>query len=186
MTAFTFPALTSEELKELKEYAEKHGKNWKEKLQEAWANGLPVKGFPSLYPLRNTHGSMWLTDYDKAPKAAPFFSKGERVVARKLIRAIRTRGFKIRHSDGWEDTECGDKKEAEIMALLSQTGQDNLVVLDADNNRVGCFILIGQGPEADGEELISDYSWRGQEEGCANEVTMNQIWNEVVNSKIFV
>ncbi|KXV69031.1 hypothetical protein AD951_08295 [Acetobacter malorum] len=116
-------------------------------------------------------------------KAAPYFNDAERGVARKLIRAIRKRGYTIRHSDGEDLTDCAKMTEGEIMALLSHTEQDSLSVHDAQGSRIGGFALIGQGPQADGEELIADYSWRGAEEGSPNEVVMTTIWNEVVNLK---
>lgn len=175
----TFRDLTPDELDELKRYAEKNKRTWKRTLQDAWGRGLPVPGFPLLYGLRNSHGPEWLVSFSLTP-AAPYYSEGERKTARKLVRTIRGRGYVIRHSDGEDVTDCAELTEAEIMALLSQTGQDILSVYK-DGQRIGSFVLIGQGPDAEGDELVADYSWRAKDgQGDANEAAMNEMWKEVI------
>lgn len=118
-----------------------------------------------------------------SPKAAPYFSADERKAARRLVRAIRQSKYVIRHSDGEDVTDCADKTEAEIMELLSQTGVDHLTVLEPIQaetpcyRRVGTFMLIGQGPEGSGDELVSDYSWSQKDEaGSKNEAEMERLW----------
>lgn len=56
------------ELAELKAFADQEGRRWKDVLNyEYWFRGLPVRGFPSLYGLRNSHGPTWL-DRFRFPK----------------------------------------------------------------------------------------------------------------------
>lgn len=179
----TYQPLSAAELDELKRFAAQKGRTkWKDALElEYWMRGLPVPGFPLLYGLRNTHGPSWLSNLDLSP-AAPYFSDAERKVARKLVRAIRQRGYTIRHSDGEDVTDCAKSTEAEIMALLSQTGQDGLSVIRQDGKRVGSFVLIGQGPDGEGDELVADYSWNNDPEtGAGNEAVMEEIWKSVIS-----
>lgn len=60
--------LTNEELAELTAFAKSEGRKWKHTLMyEYWMRGLPVRGFPLIYGLRNTHGPTWLDSF-KLPK----------------------------------------------------------------------------------------------------------------------
>lgn len=53
--------LTGDELAELQAFAKLEGRNWKAILQrESWWRGIPMRGFPLLYGLRNSHGPEWL------------------------------------------------------------------------------------------------------------------------------
>ena len=59
---------TSDEVKALELYAERHGDNWKEDLAIDWfhgrdANALPDPYGPALRCVRNRGGERWLASY---------------------------------------------------------------------------------------------------------------------------
>lgn len=64
-----YPALTEQELSELRDFAAVEGRRWKSILEaESWWRGLPCKDkhgreYPELYGLRNTHGGAWLAKF---------------------------------------------------------------------------------------------------------------------------
>lgn len=59
------PALTVDECIELRAFAAERGRKWKAELQaESWWRGIPMRGYPTLYGLRNSHGPEWLEAFD--------------------------------------------------------------------------------------------------------------------------
>jgi alkanesulfonate monooxygenase SsuD/methylene tetrahydromethanopterin reductase-like flavin-dependent oxidoreductase (luciferase family) len=50
-----------EQVSALRDYAAEHGPGWKEKLRKDWANPT---SHPLLYPLRNSHGPIWLAGFE--------------------------------------------------------------------------------------------------------------------------
>lgn len=56
--------ITDEQMAELRAFAAQEGHKWKDVMAyEYWWKGLPVRGFPTLYGLRNTHGNSWLVGF---------------------------------------------------------------------------------------------------------------------------
>jgi hypothetical protein len=56
-----YPKISAEELAQLQAFAAQEGRKWKQVLMyDYWYRGLPVRGFPLLYGLRNSHGPSWL------------------------------------------------------------------------------------------------------------------------------
>jgi hypothetical protein len=55
--------LNHETLNALKQFAQKHGRNWKSVLREAWMYDGPWSGTGCLRRLRNTHGPSWLAKF---------------------------------------------------------------------------------------------------------------------------
>ena len=92
--------------------------------------------------------------------------EGERSVARKLIRGLRTRGFTVWVWDG-EEWEKGQSEEAHMDAIFG-VDESRVTAFDADGKRVGSFYLVrGNAPD----ELIADYT---DNELC------EEIWKETV------
>ncbi len=56
-----YPPLMREQVSALRDYAAEHGPGWKEKLRKDWANPT---SHPLLYPLRNSHGPIWLAGFE--------------------------------------------------------------------------------------------------------------------------
>lgn len=66
-----YPPLTADELAQLQAFAKQEGRKWKESLMyEYWYRGLPVRSFPLLYGLRNSHGPTWLDGLRLAKREA--------------------------------------------------------------------------------------------------------------------
>lgn len=88
-------------------------------------------------------------------------TKGERRVARKLVRAILERGGVISVNDGEEWTVKQSGHEPTILAALCTTGQDTLRWRehrpDGKHLPVAAFLLIWGNAE-DGSELIADHA----------------------------
>lgn len=64
LPAMTFPNVPDVALQELRAYAAQEGRNWKDRLErDSWWRGLPVRDFPHLYGLRNSHGGAWLAAF---------------------------------------------------------------------------------------------------------------------------
>ena len=56
-----YPELSQDQRRELLKFSSERGRKWKAELEaESWWRGIPMRGFPLLYGLRNTHGSQWL------------------------------------------------------------------------------------------------------------------------------
>lgn len=90
--------------------------------------------------------------------------KTEKAIARKLIRAIRSRGYVIGVTDGEEYFKC--KTEREAMEVVFSVDESWLLVRGEGGERVGWFLLIG----GNGEEFISDYAANEVCEGIVTEV----------------
>lgn len=63
------PELTAEQLSALRQWADKHGRNWKQSLRDAWMNGMydGFEGSNCLQQIRNTFGPSWLVTF-RLPK----------------------------------------------------------------------------------------------------------------------
>ncbi len=57
------PRLTTEQHEALQAYAAKHGRRWKNILNNAWMGGPPYDDGGILRGLRNSHGPSWLVSY---------------------------------------------------------------------------------------------------------------------------
>lgn len=69
MSKSEYRDLSPDELNQLTAFAALEGRKWKSVMMyEYWYRGLPVRDFPLLYGLRNTHGPTWL-DRFKLPKS---------------------------------------------------------------------------------------------------------------------
>lgn len=56
-----YPPLMRAQVSALRDYAQAHGKTWKEQLRTEWLNAT---AHPLLQHLRNTHGLMWLKQFE--------------------------------------------------------------------------------------------------------------------------
>jgi len=98
-----------------------------------------------------------------------YATRGEAKVARRLVRAMLAAGWAVSVNDGEEWTVRRSRSEAEILAALCSTGEDAIRGYDAEGQSVGTFWLIW-GNEADGSELISDYTSNAALEAIINQV----------------
>lgn len=101
--------------------------------------------------------------------AMKYAKPGERTVARKLVRTLLGKGLSISVYDSEEWTVKQSTNEAAILYALATTDEDQLLVRDAEGDKVGWFYLIW-GNDPDGSELIADHS---DNELC------NEIYDEV-------
>jgi len=97
-----------------------------------------------------------------------FATKGEAVVAKRLIRIILERGYMVSINDGEEWTVELSTDRKEILPALATTGED-IIRLYKDGERAGFFLLI-YGNAEDGSELIADH---------ADNAACLSIWSEV-------
>ena len=82
---------------------------------------------------------------------------GERRVARALVRLLLEADCVISVDDGGEFTVKRSRSLRQITDALATTGEDTLVVRDADGKRRGVILLVW-GNDETGEELIADYT----------------------------
>lgn len=85
-----------------------------------------------------------------------YATEGEARVAHRLVDELLDRGYSVAVHDGCEVALPRSRDSAEIVGALCTTGEDNLIVFDADNHRLGTFQLI-YGNAHDGSELIADW-----------------------------
>ena len=85
-----------------------------------------------------------------------FATKGEAVVAKRLIRIILERGYMVSINDGEEWTVELSTDRKEILPAHATTGED-IIRLYKDGERAGFFLLI-YGNAEDGSELIADHA----------------------------
>jgi hypothetical protein len=85
-----------------------------------------------------------------------FATKGEAVVAKRLIRIILERGYMVSINDGEEWTVELSTDRKEILPALATTGED-ILRLYKDGERAGSIWLV-YGNAEDGSELIADHS----------------------------
>jgi len=97
-----------------------------------------------------------------------FATKGEAVVAKRLVRIALDRGFVISVHDGEEWTVEQSRDRNEILPALATTGED-IIRLYKDGERAGFFLLV-YGNAEDGSELIADH---------ADNAACLSIWSEV-------
>ena len=97
-----------------------------------------------------------------------FATKGEAVVAKRLIRIILERGYMVSINDGEEWTVELSTDRKEILPALATTGED-IIRLYKDGERVGSLWLV-YGNAEDGSELIADH---------ADNAACLSIWSEV-------
>lgn len=57
MPARIYRELTTDEVRALQAYAQKHGRTWKQALRDEW---YVASSIGPLHALRNTHGPSWL------------------------------------------------------------------------------------------------------------------------------
>ena len=81
---------------------------------------------------------------------------GERRVVTRLLAAAFSRGYTISVNDGEEWTVKNSSSSDEITAALATTGGDTLLIR-SDEGIIGRIYLVW-GNEADGSELIADYT----------------------------
>lgn len=82
----------------------------------------------------------------------------EAVVVRRLVRTALAKGWSISVNDGEEWTVKRSTKRMEILSALATTGGDTLLFRDAEGTNLGRVLLIYQGGQSEGEEVICDYS----------------------------
>lgn len=101
--------------------------------------------------------------------AMEYAKPGERTVARKLVRTLLGKGLSISVYDSEEWTVKQSTNEAEILNALATTDEDQLLVRDAEGDKVGWFYLVW-GNDPSGEELIADHTDNDLCNWAANEV----------------
>ena len=82
---------------------------------------------------------------------------GERRVARALVRLLLDADCTISVDDGGEFTVKRSRSLRQITEALATTGEDTLLVRDAEGKRKGVILLVW-GNDETGEELIADYT----------------------------
>lgn len=101
--------------------------------------------------------------------AMEYAKPGERTVARKLVRTLLGKGLSISVYDSEEWTVKQSTNGAEILNALATTDEDQLLVRDAEGDKVGWFYLVW-GNDPSGEELIADHTDNDLCNWAANEV----------------
>lgn len=82
--------------------------------------------------------------------------KGEQAVARRLVKSALKMGYRVSVHDG-EDWSPPSDEFFVIWDDLGEMDEDNIILFDANDTRVGWIMLVW-GNEPDGSELISDHS----------------------------
>jgi hypothetical protein len=82
--------------------------------------------------------------------------KGEQAVARRLVKTALKMGYRVSVHDG---VKWSPKFTTYGMAWswLGEMDEDNIILFDANDNRVGWIFLVW-GNEPDGSELIADHT----------------------------
>ena len=75
-------------------------------------------------------------------------------IIRTLINRALSRGYSISVYDGEEFTVKRSRDAAEVFAALDTTGQDALVLRDADGRKVGTVSLVYNGDDT----VIADHT----------------------------
>ena len=81
---------------------------------------------------------------------------GERRAVTRLLAAVLSRDYTVSVNDGEEWTVKNSSSSDEICAALATTGGDTLLIR-SDEGIIGRIYLVW-GNEADGSELIADYT----------------------------
>lgn len=79
----------------------------------------------------------------------------ERSVAKSLIEAGLRRGYTVSVQDGEEWVVRRSSSASDCLKALFTTGEDRIMFRDADEERVGTFLLIGGNAP---DELIADHT----------------------------
>ena len=90
-------------------------------------------------------------------KTMEYASAGEQTYARKLVRNLLSRGFRVQVKDEEETLLRASRKEQDILAELAHSALNYLRAFDDAGDHVGTFLLVW-GNEEDGSCLIADHS----------------------------
>lgn len=97
-----------------------------------------------------------------------YASAAEAATARKLVDVILARGYAISVSDGAEWTVKRSTDKDVIIEALATTGEDCIVMRNADGEKLGSFWLVYQ--DGEGDELIADCSANAETDSVYREV----------------
>ena len=83
--------------------------------------------------------------------------KGEQAVARRLVKTALKMGYQVSVHDGGSKWSPKFTTFGAAWAWLGEMDEDQILLFDASDNRVG-WIFLGWGNEPDGSELIADHT----------------------------
>lgn len=95
----------------------------------------------------------------------------EAVVVRRLVRVALAKGWTISVNDGGEWTVRRSAKRMDILSALATADADTLLFRDAEGTNLGRVMLVYQGGQSEGEEVICDYSDNCDMNALVQEVT---------------